>query len=93
MAIEPTAMTALQGPRRASQADTRPRASMTRATCHTANAMMQTVGGLMLDASPGRPTMLDGYRPVPVRITRAPRPAAPRPPSARRDSLARVPSA
>jgi hypothetical protein len=91
--MEPTAMTAVQGPRRASHADTRPRTSMTSATCQTVSATMQTVGGLMFDSSPGSPTMLGGYMPVPVSTTRPARPAAPRPASARHDSRVRVPSA
>src|SRR6266540_3235663 len=75
IAIDPTAMTAVQGRGRASQADTRPRASITRASCQMASATMQMVGGFMFDWSPGSPTMLGGNRPVPVRATRAPRPA------------------
>ncbi|HZD75076.1 MAG TPA: hypothetical protein VE776_14515 [Actinomycetota bacterium] len=93
MAIEPTAITAVQGRGRASQADTRARASITSATWKTASTTMQTVGGFMFDRSPGSPTMLGGNSPVPVSAASAPRPAAPSPASARRGSRCSVPSA
>jgi hypothetical protein len=94
MREEPAVTTRVQGRGRCSQRVTGSRTSMAMPTSQTVRATMQRLGGFMLETwSPGRPTMLRGQAPEPVRTTREARPPAAMARCARRGQPGRVPSA